>query len=79
MVSFDPIQALTYSDPRSDLSPWKPGWLPPPIAADGRIVTRATFSAPGTYVLRVVANDGWAEAVKDVTVTVMPNSSAQRH
>ena len=37
-----------------------------------------TFSAPGTYVLRVVASDGWAEAVKDVTVTVLPNSSAQR-
>jgi hypothetical protein len=78
-VTFDPIQALTYSDPRSDLSPWKPGWLPPPLPADGKIVTRAAFSAPGTYVLRAVANDGWAETTKDVTVTVSPGSSAGQH
>jgi hypothetical protein len=69
-VSFDPVQALTYSDPRSDLSPWTPGWMPPPLPADGRVNTRATFSAPGTYVLRAIANDGWAEEFKDVTVTV---------
>jgi hypothetical protein len=78
LVTFDPIQALTYSDPRSDLSPWKPGWLPPSLPADGKIVTRAMFSAPGAYVLRVVANDGWAETARDVNVTVVPNSSAQQ-
>ena len=78
LVTFDPIQALTYSDARSDLSPWKPGWLPPPLPPDGKIVTRATFSAPGAYVLRVIANDGWAETAKDVTVTVSPGSSAQQ-
>jgi hypothetical protein len=79
LVTFDPIQALTYSDARSDLSPWKPGWLPPPLPLDGKIVTRATFSAPGAYVLRVIANDGWAETAKDVAVTVSPGSSAQQH
>ena len=77
-VSFDPVQALTYSDPRSDLSPWTPGWMPPPLPADGRIETRATFSAPGTYVLRAVASDGWAEDFKDVTVTVLPGNSGPR-
>jgi hypothetical protein len=69
-VAFDPPQALTYSDPRSELSPWTPGWMPPPMPADHRFEAKATFDAPGTYVVRVVANDGWAETVKDITVTV---------
>jgi hypothetical protein len=76
-VVFDPPQSLTYSDPRSDRSPWTPGWLPPPVPPDHRFVSKATFSAPGTYVLRVVAHDGWADATKDVTVTVVPASSQQ--
>ena len=76
-VTFDPVQALTYSDPRSDRSPWTPGWLPPPVPADGKFVSRATFSAPGTYVHRVIAHDGWADATKDVTVTVVPATSQQ--
>ena len=71
-VEFDPPQPLSYSDPRSDLSPWTPGWTPPPVPADNRFETKATFSAPGTYVLRVLANDGWADAVQDVTITVTP-------
>jgi hypothetical protein len=33
-------------------------------------VTTATFSRPGTYVLRAVANDGELTDQKDVTVTV---------
>jgi hypothetical protein len=69
-VVFDPPQALTYSDPRSDLSPWTPGWAPPPVPPDHRFESKATFSSPGTYVLRVVAHDGWADAVQDITVTV---------
>jgi hypothetical protein len=78
-VTYDPVQALTYSDPRSDLSPWKPGWMPPPLPADGRIVTRATFTAPGTYVLRVMAHDGFDYGFKDVAVTVLPSASAPPH
>jgi hypothetical protein len=69
-VTFDPVQALTYSDARSDLSPWKPGWLPPSIPQDGRIVTKAIFRTPGTYVLRAIAHDGYDYTAKDVTVTV---------
>jgi hypothetical protein len=76
-VAYDPVQALTYSDPRSDLSPWKPGWMAPELPPDGRIVTRATFSAPGTYVLRVIAHDGWDYAFKDVTVTARPSTTTQ--
>jgi len=34
------------------------------------LTTTATFSAPGTYVLRAIASDGLLEASHDVTVTV---------
>jgi hypothetical protein len=34
--------------------------------------SQATFSAPGTYVLRVTANDGQLFTSRDVTVTVKP-------
>jgi hypothetical protein len=34
--------------------------------------TKATFSAPGAYVLRVTANDGQLFTSRDVTVTVKP-------
>jgi uncharacterized repeat protein (TIGR01451 family) len=34
--------------------------------------TTATFSAPGTYVLRLAANDGALSASDDVTITVLP-------
>jgi hypothetical protein len=36
------------------------------------LTTKATFSAPGTYVLRVTANDGQLFTSRDVTVTVKP-------
>jgi hypothetical protein len=78
-VTFEPTQALTYSDPRSDLSPWTPGWTPPPIPPDGRIVTKASFSTPGTYVLRVIAHDGYDYATKDVTVTVLGPATAKKN
>jgi plastocyanin len=34
------------------------------------LTSKATFSAPGTYVLRVTANDGQMFTSRDVTVTV---------
>jgi RHS repeat-associated protein len=36
------------------------------------LTTTASFSAPGTYVLRLTANDGQLTSVSDVTVTVNP-------
>ena len=36
------------------------------------LTSKATFSAPGTYVLRVTANDGQLFTSRDVTVTVKP-------
>ena len=37
---------------------------------DGKVAATATFTKPGTYVLRAVANDGELNDQKDVTVTV---------
>jgi hypothetical protein len=36
------------------------------------LTSKATFSAPGTYVLRATANDGQLFTSRDVTVTVKP-------
>lgn len=42
---------------------------PVPVT-DGRAITAAHFSTPGTYVLRATANDGALSTVAEVTVTV---------
>ena len=63
-VDFDP-----WSAPMEDHTP---GWTPPPLPADGRIVTTARFSQPGTYVIRGMADDGYLYSPADVTVTVTP-------
>ena len=47
-----------------------PGWAPPPLAPNGEVVTTASFSAPGTYVLRAMADDGYFSTPLDVTITV---------
>lgn len=45
----------------------------PILVADGKAVTRAIFSAPGTYVLRATANDGELSTTSDITVNVNPS------
>jgi hypothetical protein len=70
-VTFDPEQFKVYPDFLSGL-PWTPGWAPPPLPADGKFPVRLTFSAPGTFVVRVMAHDGGFDATQDVTVTVRP-------
>ena len=70
-VTFDPQQFKVYQDPRGD-SPWSEGWTPPPLPPDGKVVVRATFGAPGTYVLQVLAHDGNLWSTQDVTVAVVP-------
>jgi hypothetical protein len=70
-VVFTPIQIKAWEDTRAGAnSPWAPIWLPPTMPADGRITAQATFSAPGTYVLRALADDGALTGGQDVTVTV---------
>jgi hypothetical protein len=72
-VSFDPWISLGYED-------HVPGWSVPPLPPDGKVVTKATFSEPGTYVLRAIADDGYLFSVHDVTVDVAgPARSSSRH
>jgi hypothetical protein len=70
-VRFDPMQIKVWEDTRAGAnSPWAPLWTPPQMPADGKIVTRATFNAPGTYMLRARADDGALFDDEDVTITV---------
>jgi len=70
-VTFAPDQMKTWTDTRAYAnSPWSPPYaipLPPP---DGKWTATATFSEPGTYVLRGVASDGSLFTYENVTVTV---------
>jgi hypothetical protein len=68
-VTFEPEQFKVYQDIRSN-SPWTPGWTPPPVPPDGKYVVTASFSRPGTYILRVMAHDGALPTSEDVTVHV---------
>jgi hypothetical protein len=62
-VAFEPGQVVP---------PYPPGKVPPPLAKDGRVSVKATFSAPGTYVLRIMGDDMGLQTVQDVTMTVVP-------
>jgi hypothetical protein len=70
-VQFDQAQIKTWEDTRAGAnSPWAPIWFAPPMPADGKISTRIQFKAPGTYVLRAVADDGALTGGEDVTIIV---------
>jgi hypothetical protein len=72
-VTFSPEQFKVYQDKQPGTnSPWSPGWAPPPIPADGRFPVTVRFSAPGAYVIRLLAHDGGLDTTKDVTVAVQP-------
>jgi len=70
-VTFDPPQTSVWEDIRDGAnSAWASGWEPPPVPPDGKWVVSATFSEPGTYVLRALADDGGLMDHEDVTVVV---------
>jgi hypothetical protein len=70
-VTFAPEQIKPWEDTRAGAnSPWAPLWIPPTLPADGQITTIATFTQPGTYVLRALADDGALLGSEDVTVLV---------
>ncbi len=70
-VTFDPAQIKVWEDHRDGAnSAWSAGWGPPPVPPDGKWVSRATFSDPGTYVLRCLAHDGGLMTHEDVTFVV---------
>ena len=70
-VDFEPPQVSVWEDTRTGAySPWAPHFINPEPPADGTFTTEATFTAPGTYVLRCLAADGALDVSYDVTVTV---------
>ncbi len=70
-VTFDPPQSKVWEDTRDGgSSPWSAGWTNPPVPLEGKWIVRATFSAPGTYVLRCLAHDGGLASSSDVTIVV---------
>jgi hypothetical protein len=70
-VTFDPDQLKAWTDTRAYAnSAWSPPYVIPVPPPDGKWVARATFSEPGTYVLRAVASDGALFTYDNVTVTV---------
>ncbi len=70
-VAFDPPQVKVWEDTREDSnSPWGPGWVTPDPPPGNNWKARATFSAPGTYVLRAQAHDGGLATTGDVTFVV---------
>jgi hypothetical protein len=42
----------------------------PTLVQNGQSATTARFAAPGTYVVRAIANDGELAKTTDITVTV---------
>jgi hypothetical protein len=70
-VTFAPDQMKTWTDTRAYAnSPWSPPYAIPLPPADGKWTAQATFSEPGTYVLRAVASDGSLFTYDNLTVTV---------
>ncbi len=70
-VMFDPPQTKVWEDRRDGgNSPWSAGWATPPIPPENRWVVQATFSEPGTYVLRALGHDGGLIDFEDVTIVV---------
>ncbi len=70
-VTFDPFQIKAWEDTRAGAnSPWAPLWTPPEMPKDGIIPAKITFSQPGTYIIRGLADDGALTGFEDVTVTV---------
>jgi hypothetical protein len=71
-VTFDPPQVKAWEDTRAGAnSPWAPVWVAPDLPADGKLPVQATFSEPGTYVLRSVADDGALTGYDEVTIVVV--------
>ena len=70
-VTFTPDQMKTWTDTRAYAnSPWSPPYTIPLPPADGQWTAQATFSEPGTYVLRAVASDGSLFTYDNVAVNV---------
>jgi len=71
-VTFTPEQVKVWEDTRTGAnSPWAPVWVAPEMPADGKVKVQASFSEPGTYVLRSIADDGALTGYDELTVVVV--------
>ena len=71
-VTFTPEQIKVWEDTRTGAnSPWAPIWAAPEMPADGKVAVQASFSEPGTYVLRSIADDGALTGYDELTVVVV--------
>ncbi len=72
-VTFEPEQIEPWEDTRNGAnSPWAALWFAPVFPQDGRTSTTVTFTKPGEYVLRALADDGALTGFQDVKVVVTP-------
>lgn len=72
-VTFNPEQIESWEDTRNGAnSPWAALWFAPEFPPDGRTTTTVTFTKPGEYVLRGLADDGALTGFQDVSVVVTP-------
>lgn len=70
-ATFEPDQIKPWEDTRAGAnSPWAPSWVPPTMPADGKVPVKVAFDAPGTYVLRALADDGALTGGDSITITV---------
>ncbi len=58
-------------EPEQVIGAYPPDWVPPALPKDGKFSVKATFSEPGSYVVRVMGDDVALQSTKDVTVTVI--------
>ena len=76
-VQIEPAQIKVWEDTRAGAnSPWAPIWFAPPVPPDGKITTQVRFDAPGTYVLRTLADDGALTSAEDITIIVTAAGSS---
>jgi hypothetical protein len=72
-VTFSPDVFKAWMDSRAwGNSAWSPPYVIPEPPKDGKWVTEATFSEPGTYTLRAVACDGSLFTFQNMVITVTP-------
>ncbi len=77
-VTFDPPQFnpdLRGSSPTSTFCKnlqTVPEWAKAPLPPDGRVSVTATFSQPGSYMLRAMAHDGGLKTTREISVLVRP-------
>ena len=71
LVHFDPPQEAIFEDHRG-ASPWAAGYVLPELPKDNKWTVHASFSQPGTFVVRCQAHDGLLRTWQDITFEVTP-------